>query len=416
LLGNDAEARTYVDRVRAVKTPNPAHRWLRLAEACSRFGDDAAVLQVGVDAGIERRNPRPEISPFLYHLVAVAALRQGDSKRARRLWQRALDLDPGLDIAAENLDDLEMPAEERNGPWAFYTDTWLGETLTDEMAESVGKLDPDSVDKQARREFERLLGRRPEIRAVLPIFMHMGDRYGCVTAAMMAGVSSLPEVRAALKEFVFGNHGPDDIRFLLADELARQREIPPGITVLWQEGKRTDVLLLGIAIDDSPDPAPLAKSVQSLADQAGLAMQAGRFDEAERKFREALALQPNQALLHYSVGFCALQAGRLAEAETQFRALLERAPNFLLSHVGLASVYLRRHEPEKAAAALAPLHEKTLLRVEEFSFLCQTEVDILLSQGKRDAARLWAEAWGEIVEGAPSFNDLVKSHQKLYGR
>ena len=225
VLGNDPEARGYAERLRSVATRDRTLHWLRLAEAYSYLGDDEAVLEVGAAAGLERRGPKPDISPFFYHLVAVAAQRRGDGKRARRLWRRALELDPGLDVAADNLDDLDLPAGRRNGPWAFHTDHWIGEALVDEMAEIVANFDQDSTEKQVRREVERLLGRRPELRAALPILMRCGDPYGCSTAAMLAGVTSMPDLRAALVDFVYGAQGPDEVRSVLAEELARKSAI-----------------------------------------------------------------------------------------------------------------------------------------------------------------------------------------------
>ena len=142
---------------------------------------------------------------------------------------------------------------------------------------------------------------------------------------------------------------------------------------------------------------------------------AAAFAEAEQKFRAALTLQPDLPPLRYSLAFCALQAGRLADAEAQFRSLVDAVPDFFLGHIGLAIVHLSRHEPEKAEAAIAPLRQKSELHVVEFSTLCQAEVDILLSQGKRSAARLWAEAWSGMVDDVPSFNELVRIHQRTYG-
>ena len=176
------------------------------------------------------------------------------------------------------------------------------------------------------------------------------------------------------------------------------------------------MLLLGVTVDDEPRPSPLSKPAQALAEQASRALKSGDPAEAEQKFRAALKLQPDLPPLLYGLAFCALQAGRLADAEAQFRTLIDRAPDFFLTYIGLAILHLTRHEPQKAAAAIAPLRQKTELHIVEFSTLCQVEVDILLSEGNRNAARLWAEAWSERIDDVPSFNELVRIHQKTYGR
>lgn len=84
---------------------------------------------------------------------------------------------------------------------------------------------------------------------------------------------------------------------------------------------------------------------------------AGRASEAEREFKQALALQPNHAFAHFELGKAAMLAGRWAEAADRFDAALQADAHFLDARVNLANVLVRQGRGEEAVehyrAALA---------------------------------------------------------------
>ena len=66
-------------------------------------------------------------------VVAVSALGLGLLDEARRLWLRALELDPDLSIVRDNLDDLARSPAEREGPWPFLLDQLIPDSLIGDL-------------------------------------------------------------------------------------------------------------------------------------------------------------------------------------------------------------------------------------------------------------------------------------------
>jgi hypothetical protein len=103
LAGQLDEAAVMAERLKAIPTLS-VEIAVKQAEALSFFGDDAAIL-----AAFERvqklkdRDDDSSASALLHHLAAVASLRKGKALAARRRWQKALELSPGLELAAGNL-------------------------------------------------------------------------------------------------------------------------------------------------------------------------------------------------------------------------------------------------------------------------------------------------------------------------
>ena len=117
LAGRSGEAGEWAARLKAVPTTS-VDIAVKQAESLSFLGDDEGVL-----AAFDRvqkskdRDVDSNASALLHHLAAVASMRQGRTQAARRRWQKALELSPGLDLAAANLVDLDRPEDERHAPW-----------------------------------------------------------------------------------------------------------------------------------------------------------------------------------------------------------------------------------------------------------------------------------------------------------
>jgi Flp pilus assembly protein TadD len=67
--------------------------------------------------------------------------------------------------------------------------------------------------------------------------------------------------------------------------------------------------------------------VDALYNQGVIAWNAGKIDEAQAKFEEALKVNPDHADSHYQLGMALLNKGKLQEAVAQFEAYLKLAPD-----------------------------------------------------------------------------------------
>jgi hypothetical protein len=75
-----------------------------------------------------------------------------------------------------------------------------------------------------------------------------------------------------------------------------------------------------------------------------------RHDEAEARFKKALALNPRQRYAHNSLGAIYERKGLLEKAESEYLAEIENTPYYNAARINLANLYFRQGKEEKAAA------------------------------------------------------------------
>ncbi len=96
----------------------------------------------------------------------------------------------------------------------------------------------------------------------------------------------------------------------------------------------------------------MTRLVDELARAAGQAANAGRWEEAERKWSELNALDPRHAQALFSLGVHAMQRDDLARAEQLLTAAVEAAPRDLLTLLTLAAVLGRRGDTAREMGAI----------------------------------------------------------------
>jgi len=94
-------------------------------------------------------------------------------------------------------------------------------------------------------------------------------------------------------------------------------------------------------------------NTESASAQRGrILLEQGRFAEAEKYFREALAIEPNDGETLYYLAFCLLQQKRLPEARDTVRAAIALDPENSAFHVLHAMVLARLDKLKEAQAAV----------------------------------------------------------------
>ena len=89
------------------------------------LGDDRGVVEVYEEESRSGFSGDDMNAALFHHLAAAAGGRLGDERKARRLCKKALSPSPSFQPARQNLEDLDQPPGERNGPWYFELDYWL---------------------------------------------------------------------------------------------------------------------------------------------------------------------------------------------------------------------------------------------------------------------------------------------------
>jgi tetratricopeptide (TPR) repeat protein len=390
LGGQRDEAAVIAERLKAIPTLT-IDIAVKQLEGLSFFGDDAAILAIFDRAQkLKDRDADRKSSALLHHLAAVAALRQGKPQAAHRRWQKALELDPGLELASSNLADLAQPVDERNAPWPYSIEYWIQRAMVDELIHDVSKQrSPEALTRAGRR----FLQRHPQIAAIIPSLLERGDRFGREFAVRLAGLAQTPELLAALAAFAQSQAGSTELR-LQAAQLAQQGgAMANGTLRFWQGGAWHETMLFGIEIHGEPAPHKLPPLVFTLQREAVFAMHAGQASKAERLLLQALAEVPNDPSLLNNLGAVYAYLGRLEEAELIARRLVAEYPDYLFGLTNMVHYLLLEGKLAEAQALIDPLLRLKRIHVSEFTSLAAAQVSILLAEGKFDGATSWLELW-----------------------
>jgi tetratricopeptide (TPR) repeat protein len=400
LSGRPDEARAQAERLKAVQSPAPDGS-VKKVEALSYLGDDRGVLDALSEAEHAGKREGPS-DGYLYHLAAVAALRQGDENEARRCWKTAIEWMPGLEAARANLADLDRPTGERHAPWPFRFAQWLP---PDAIQDLLQRIRPGVKGGALARQAREYLQARPEVAALVPVLLDRGDPAGREFALRLARTAETPELLAAVRDFALGRRGPDATRLEAAQVASQAGLLPSGPVHLWMDGEWREVLLMGWQLHGEPRDKHSARVAQR-AGQAMEALHAADPERAERLLKKALEDEPDASDLLNNLAMAYQMQGRLEEALDLTRRIYERDPDYLFARVTLARLAMRDREPDKAKALLDPMLARKRLHFSEFAALCAAEIDLFLTEGNRDAARSWFEMWEQTDPDNPALGEF----------
>jgi tetratricopeptide (TPR) repeat protein len=400
LLGRLDEARATAERLKQVQSPNP-DAWAKKVEALSFLGDDQGIMDVYTEAERAGQEGGGMIRPMSLHLAAVAAWRLGREKEARKLWQEALKLAPGLELAARNLEDLRKPVGERHAPWPFTLNYWLNSRTLDDlravMQSALGTDDEESA-TQAMRSF---LQRHPEVAAMVPLLLDHGDPVGREFAMRVAQTSGSPEMLAALRDFAQSQRGPDALRAQAAAAASDAGAMPAGPTPTWMNGEWHDTMMLTFEIYDEPTDAGHSPEVADLLSEGTLALSEGDAARAETLLQQALALEPDAPDILNNLAAAYEEQGRREESEALSARVFEQHPDYFFGRISMAMRAIQKHDYERAKSLLEPLMARKRLHISEFRALANTQMELSLAQGYTDAVRSWLDIWESIDPDDP---------------
>lgn len=388
LLGRPKEAGDCLERLKSSKMDVPDAP-VKKAEAMSILGDDRGVVEVvrAVD-GQDLENVMPRDRALFYHLVAVATLRLGDERDARRYWKRSLKARPGFDLAEENLQDLKLPEGERHGPWAFDLRHWVPKSLVRRCGMRMKRAEKRGGDQVIAREIRRILKEQPLIAAIVPILLDRGDPMGREFAFDIAMAAQTPESIAALREFALGRRGPDRLRNRAAMALSQEGQFPSGPTRLWVKGAWKEVVLLAFEVHEETQNSH-RPDVNDWAAEAILAMQKGDGDRAEELLEKALAVEPDAPDLLNNLATAYRAQGREQRFEELIREIHDRFPDYFFGRINMAIIYIKYDDLDRAKEMIVPLLSKKRFHRTEYTSLCSAQIELLLAEENLDSAKSW---------------------------
>ncbi len=398
LKGRVEEAMQYAERLKAVES-DEMDLWVKKAEAYAYLGDDQGVLDAfkGAKRGGDLKSPLA--SPLLYHLAAVAEMRLGREDEPRQLWRKALNLQPGFELARDNLDDMKERVGERHAPWPFGVGNWISQRAIRDLLALLKPVERKG-DKAVTGAARRYLQQHPEFVGLVPLLLDRGDPEGRGFALRLAKMAETPEMLAALRDFALSQRGPDAVRLEAAQVASHAGLIPSGPVRMWTRGEWTDAMLLDMQINEEPT-VKHSPRVDELQADATIALREGRPYEAEPLLMRAMEMEPDAPDLLNNLAVAYGQTGRNSEAEALIRQIVERHPDYAFARISLARTMLLRGEISEAEELLKPLLARKRFNTSEFATFCAAQVELFLAKGMPDGARSWLDMWAAVDEDDP---------------
>lgn len=413
LTGQKEEAATLIERLKA-STAKASERWNKIAEALAFIGDDQGVLELAAQA--EKEAHPIELNEYFYHLVAASECLLGKEKQARAHWQRALKINANFKPAQENLDDLKKPAHERNGPWAFSVQQMLPQNIIHETIRVIEQAVKSKDEKSFQPSVCRFLDNHPELLQMVPLLLERGDAIAKDYVINLADTSAHPELLALLKEYAFGQRGPDHLRLQAAQVLSKHNAAPTGNVKMWLKGQWKEILLLGFEITSEPllDETPLNRKALDLMEKAIHALRHEDGAAAEQHLRKALAIQPEHPSLLNNLALALSMQDKDEEAEAIIQHVINDFPDYFFGQMTLARKSIHAGDLNKARSILNHwMGAKKKYHITEFSMLCKTQIDLFLAEENIAGARSWMEMWESAEpEGDPDY-ERYRTHLEL---
>jgi Flp pilus assembly protein TadD len=412
LCGRMDEARGYAGRLKAIDLQT-IEVWVKQTEAFTFLGDDAGVLEVWREFAQLNITQPPANAALIYHLAAVATMRSGNEDEAKRLWERALEIAPGFDLAWANLDDLRKPVGERHAPWPFNINEWVRRNTVEELIEKIKRVAPDN-EKEIARLGRRFYEEHPEMKTLIPILLERGDPAGREFAVRLTAWAQAPEILAALREFALGQHGPDQMRLQASQTAVKSGALDAGLNRLWLKGEWQEMLLMGFELHGEP-LVKFSPQVRRIVDSAHIAFDEGAGVEGERLIRKALEIEPDNPSLLNNLGKAYELQGRDDEALELAYEIHQRFPDYLFGRVNLAMMMILEDKLDEAEELLKPLFKRRQMHFSEYGAFIAAQIELALARRNRKAARSWFEMWEQVDPDNPNlerFRSRVTSVRK----
>ena len=401
LMGQVEAAQAQAAHLAAIQTSG-SEFWVKQAETFTYLRDDQRV-----DAAVRAAEREPTFdhfpgAGFLYHLGGVAALGLGDEKLARKRWQKALQLDPELSIARENLSELLLPPWQRYAPYPFALQQWLPATLTTDLQQRLEK----KRGNQLVRELQSYLAARPALLVLFAALLQRGNKAGREFVLGIARFSEYPPLFALLYDFATSQAGPDAVRGNALNLLNEFGQLPAPLTKMWVQGQWSEMMTMNFAIgEESEVEFPIrSRQAEKLLVEAIQLRNSGDLRAARAQLEKANALEPDHPAIINNLAACLEGQGDGAGAAALMAAVLAKHPDYLFGQVGLAHQVILAGELERARASLDPLLKRKKLHYGEFFALADSEIRYQFAQKQVAGVESWLEMWRKIEPEHPNLH------------
>jgi Flp pilus assembly protein TadD len=405
LQGKCEEAQTELNKLLKMESEHPEFL-LKVVETLSYFGDNKTILEIADRLKAEESFYDRE-QPMFYHLVAVAALREGRETEARQYWQKSLDLSPHNELVSSNLRDANRPISDRHAPWPFPISNWIYRKAFNDLTSLIQGRDLD--DETTKAEIaQSYFQQHPEIEKIVPILLDRGSPEAREFAMMSISMLQTPNLLERLREFVFSNRGPDRMRLNGSQILIDRQILKHRQSVrLWIQGKWQDIVLQSLTIDYEPRISH-EPHIQELLEKAVLALKNNQGVKGEKLLKQALQYAPDAPDILYNLAGSYQVQDRGEEAEKLIREIYQNHPDYLMGRLGLANLELLNNRIKEAKVLLESILEVEEFHIFEYTTYCQISINLALQEKDFTAAKSCLKMWRDVDDNNPKIDSYQK--------
>ena len=154
-------------------------------------------------------------------------------------------------------------------------------------------------------------------------------------------------------------------------------------------------------------------AVDKIVDKAMPLLHAQKGAQAERLFRQALALEPVQPDVLNNLASSLIIQSREAEGFSLTETVYILFPDYLFARTALAILAMREDDYERAAELLAPLFSRREFHISEFNTLCAALIEFSLYTKQYRSARVWFDTWSKPDPKNPKLNFYKELLEKV---
>ena len=395
MLGHDEEANAYMDQLLKFRPMLGDGAFAKL-ETLAIFGTEEQILQAFEEVQEFEDEILPVFLSRAYHYAAATYARLGDERKARRLWEEALDIDEHNYLAEQNLEDLELPPHERHAPWYFNPELLLPGMEPGEMilAAMLG-VSLAREEEEIISLFRSLLDEYPYLPNILSTLLERGDELARFVA-LVAGIAlGTPEAMQTLYNAATDRWGSDQFRLsvlnvLWPDWLPRDRPL-----TVYLMGKREEFDLPDIKVT-LDDIGPQTPDVQILLESAREALTEAPW-RSELLYRKMLEMEPEAFLLITDLAVALLFQRRIEEAKSLLAEAVQRYPHVPILRSVQARFALYEDDPNLAEDYLKPLEDVREWDRESWGHYCETRMWLAMYREDPAEVRRWL-VWWHLVD------------------
>ncbi|MEM7034338.1 MAG: hypothetical protein AAF629_32645 [Chloroflexota bacterium] len=377
---------------------------LKKVETFTYLGDDHRIQKAVQIAENDNIIEQITLPALLYHFAAVAEMRLGNIDLAQVHWKRALEFDPNLEIARENVADLDKPIGEQHAPWPFPGNQWLPNKTFKDVSKVLETFAGKRSEKSRQKSMERLMAQHPELVWILPILLERGDPWGRDFASTFIFMTQSPSLMTALPGFALGQHGPDTIRHEAASIAFEAGLLPSKEIRMWLNGAWQDIMLLTFDVHYERDTEFDTPELKPWMMKLSTALNKDDADSAEEALKAILQIKHDSPSILNNLATVYQQQNKQDESQILIAQIQADYPDYFFGIITKASQLIIDKQFDVARETLQPLLLRDRLHISEFTALARIQIQLYLAEDKLAGAEQWLEMWDNINPDDPELD------------